>query len=140
MNRREKCGRMAALACALLLVFGAPAIVFSQEPDNSTQNKDHDTATTADQQKENTSDREITRKIRKSVMEDKSLSSYAHNVKIIAQNGSVTLRGPVRSVEEKQSVAQKASEVVGKANVMNELTIAGSQPSGSQEEDNSDGR
>src|SRR5690348_13844599 len=51
---------------------------------------------TADQQKENRSDRDLTKEIRKSLVDDKSLSTYAHNVKVIAQNGKVTLKGPVR--------------------------------------------
>ena len=52
---------------------------------------------TADQQKENAADRDLTKKIRQAVVGDKSLSTYAHNVKIVAQNGQVTLKGPVRS-------------------------------------------
>jgi osmotically-inducible protein OsmY len=52
---------------------------------------------TADQQKDNRSDQDITQQIRQSIMKDKSLSTYAHNVKIITQNGQVTLKGPVRS-------------------------------------------
>ena len=62
-------------------------------------------------------------KIRKAVMDDKSLSSYAHNVKIISQNGKVTLKGPVRSADEKQSIEQKATDVAGVGNVTNEITI-----------------
>jgi hypothetical protein len=41
---------------------------------------------TADQGKNNLSDREVMQKIRKSVMDDKSLSTYAHNVKVVSQN------------------------------------------------------
>ncbi len=63
------------------------------------------------------------RNIRKALMEDKSLSTYAHNVKIIAQNGKVTLKGPVRSEEEKSSVEQKAAQVAGAGNVNSELTV-----------------
>jgi osmotically-inducible protein OsmY len=80
-------------------------------------------APTADQGKNNLNDREIMQKIRKGVMDDKSLSTYAHNVKIISQNGKVTLKGPVRSAEEKQSIEQKAAEVAGAGNVTNEITI-----------------
>ena len=65
-------------------------------PDNTKKNKDQ-TSPTADQQKINPSDRAITQKIRKAVHDDTSLSTYAHNIKIIAQDGKVTLRGPVRS-------------------------------------------
>lgn len=61
--------------------------------------------------------------IRKSVMDDKSLSTYAHNVKIIAHGGKVTLKGPVRSEEEKRNVEQKATEVAGAGNVTSEITI-----------------
>jgi len=78
---------------------------------------------TADQAKNTVSDRDIMQKIRKSIVDDKSLSTYAHNVKIISQNGKVTLKGPVRSDEEKNAVEQKATEVAGAGNVTNEITI-----------------
>jgi len=81
------------------------------------------TAITADQAKNNGSDREAMQKIRKSLMDDSSLSTYAHNVKVIAQNGKVTLKGPVRSEEEKRTVLQKAEDVAGRGNVVNEITI-----------------
>jgi osmotically-inducible protein OsmY len=78
---------------------------------------------TADQQKNNRSDREITRQIRQSIMKDKSLSTYAHNVKIISQNGMVTLKGPVRSEEEKKSIEAKANQVAGDGKVTSELDV-----------------
>jgi hyperosmotically inducible periplasmic protein len=78
---------------------------------------------TADQGKNNLSDRDTMQKIRKSLMDDKSLSTYAHNVKVISQNGKVTLKGPVRSEEEKKSVERKAEDVAGSGNVTNEITI-----------------
>ena len=78
---------------------------------------------TADQAKNTVSDRDLMQKIRKSIVGDKSLSTYAHNVKIISQNGKVTLKGPVRSEEEKNAVEQKATEVAGAGNVTNEITI-----------------
>ena len=62
-------------------------------------------------------------KIRKSLMDDKSLSTYAHNVKIIAQDGKVTLKGPVRTEEEKRTIAQKANEIAGAGNVTDEMTV-----------------
>jgi hyperosmotically inducible periplasmic protein len=82
---------------------------------------------TADQQKENAADREITRKIRRSLTQDKNLSSYAKNIKVITQDGTVTLRGPVRSEEEKQAVEAKATEVAGASHVKSELQIAAKQ-------------
>ena len=92
-------------------------------PDNTKQNKNQ-TNPSADQQKMNPSDRAITQKIRKAVIEDKSLSSYAHNIKIITQDGKVTLRGPVRSEDEKNNLQAKAATVAGEANVTNQIEIA----------------
>ena len=89
---------------------------------NNKQNRSQDEPT-ADQAKNNAADRATMQKIRKSLMDDKSLSSSAHNVKVIAQNGKVTLRGPVRSEEEKRIVEQKAAEVAGSGNVVNEISI-----------------
>ena len=91
-------------------------------PDNTKANQDR-SAPTADQQKINASDRETTRNIRKSIMADKSLSTYAHNVKVITQNGKVTLRGPVHSAEEKQNVESKAAAVAGKENVTSYMDV-----------------
>jgi hyperosmotically inducible protein len=79
---------------------------------------------TADQQKENSSDRQLTAQIRRAIVKDKSLSSTAHNVKIIAQNGSVTLKGPVKSDEEKQAIESKATEIAGAGKVNSELQVA----------------
>jgi hyperosmotically inducible periplasmic protein len=90
-------------------------------PDNSARNRGQ--SQTADQQKENPADRETARKVRQAIAQDKMLSHYAHNVKIIATNGMVTLKGPVRSDEEKQTVVAKAAEVVGRGNVTDELTV-----------------
>ena len=94
-------------------------------PDNTKVN-DRDknkSELTADQQKDNRSDRDITQEIRQSVMKDKSLSTYAHNVKIISQNGLVTLKGPVRSEEEKTAVEAKAAAIVGQEKVTSELEV-----------------
>ena len=88
-------------------------------PDNTKVNErdKNKSEPTADQQKDNRSDRDITQQIRQSVMNDKSLSTYAHNVKIISQNGMVTLKGPVRSDVEKRVVEAKAAAIVGQDKV-----------------------
>jgi hyperosmotically inducible protein len=74
----------------------------AQAPDNSSQNKN--TTQTADNQANAKEDRQTTAKIRKAIVSDKDLSTYAHNVKIITVNGEVTLKGPVQTGEEKQKV------------------------------------
>jgi|HubBroStandDraft_6_1064221.scaffolds.fasta_scaffold149373_2 hyperosmotically inducible periplasmic protein len=78
---------------------------------------------TSDQQNNNRADRDLTQQIRKSVMADKSLSTYAHNVKIVSQNGTVTLKGPVRSEDEKKTVIAKAEAVAGQGKVTDELSV-----------------
>ena len=105
-----------------LLAVGAVA---QTAPDNTKVNQRDraSSAPTADQGKNNAADRDLAQKIRKSIVSDSALSTYAHNVKVIAQNGKVTLKGPVRSEDEKQSVEQKATEVAGTGNVTDQITI-----------------
>jgi hyperosmotically inducible periplasmic protein len=111
-----------------MMVSGAALPVSPQQtaPDNTRANKGdaQKGATTADQQKMNPTDRELTRKIRASIMEDKALSTYAHNVKIISQDGKVTLKGPFRTEKEKADIEAKAAAVAGAANVTNEIEVA----------------
>lgn len=77
-----------------------------QQPDNTGANKDQ-SHPTADNQKETPADRELASKIRQSIVSDKSLSTDAHNVKIIVPNGVVALRGPVKSEDETGAVAER---------------------------------
>jgi len=103
---------------AVLSVIGAVCYGQAQtQPDNTKVNQRDRSAAeaTADQQKSNAADMKMTRNIRRSIMADKSLSSYAHNIKIISQNGVVTLKGPVKSDAEKTSLVAKAVAVTGSA-------------------------
>jgi hyperosmotically inducible periplasmic protein len=72
-------------------------------------------------------DREISANIRKAIVADDSLSTNAHNVKIITNGGTVTLRGPVKSIQEKAAVEAKAKQVSGAARVENFLEVESSQ-------------
>jgi len=118
-------------ACVFTGVLAVSAgAAFAQTPKTPADNTKVNTrdrakgAVTADQQKENAGDRDLTQKIRKSLMADKSLSTYAHNVKVVAQGGQVTLKGPVRTEEEKRNVEAKAVEVAGAGHVVNQISIA----------------
>jgi osmotically-inducible protein OsmY len=95
-------------------------------PDNSKSNKvdRSNAAATADAQTNKSSDIDLTKRIRKSVMADKALSTYAHNVKIVTVNGRVTLNGVVRSEQEKGAIEMKAAAVAGQENVINDLKVA----------------
>ena len=116
--------------CAIILsgaLFGSPSSALAaQAPDNTkTNTRDRDQgAVTADQQKETAEDRALTQKIRQALINDKSLSTYAHNVKIITINGQVTLKGPVRSDDERHTVEAKAIGVAGDGHVKNEMSVA----------------
>ena len=103
-----------------------PGDCLAQTADNTEINKQDQSqkALTAGQQGETKQDREITQKIRRAIVTDKSLSTYAHNVKIITVGGIVTLKGPVRSEEEKKAVEEEAAEIAGKDNVKSEIGIA----------------
>lgn len=97
--------------------------------DNTKANKGNDavTAPTADHAKNNLSDRDLMRHIRQDVIKDKSLSTYAHNVKIVAQGGRITLRGPVHSEQEKQAIEEYARKYAGDGHILNEITVKGSE-------------
>lgn len=114
---------------ATLPAFAQSAAPNGIEPDNTGVNiRDRSAAEpTADQGSNQKSDREIMQSIRKSVMADKSLSTYAHNIKIISANGKVTLKGPVRSDDEAKNIEDKADEVAGAANVTNDLAVKADQ-------------
>lgn len=122
--------KLGQILMAGTLVVGSAMFTLAQDsttrPDNTRANQaDRPKAeVTADQQKNDKLDRETTRKIRKALVGDKSLSTYAHNVKVISQNGTVTLKGPVRSEDEKKAVEAKAAQIAGASNVKDELTVA----------------
>jgi hyperosmotically inducible periplasmic protein len=130
MNRtRTFSSRTFALACLLsgsAALANAQAPTPSPAPDNTAVNKRDTKASepTADQQHNDSKDLDIAQQIRKAITADKSLSTYAHNVKVISQDGKVTLKGPVRSSTEKASIEAKAAEIVGEHNVTSELAVA----------------
>jgi hyperosmotically inducible protein len=122
--------RHAVRVALMMTVVGMSGAVMAQTPapaaDNSKVNvRDRKPSqVTADQQKNNKTDLDTTRQIRKSLVADKALSVYAHNVKVVTQDGKVTLKGPVRSDDEKKTVEAKAAEVAGAANVTNQMSVA----------------
>jgi hyperosmotically inducible periplasmic protein len=123
----------ATIAAGLLIIAAQSAMSQSSTTpstgtvpaDNTKSNKldPSNTAATADAQKDNAGDRTITQRIRKSLVTDKSLSTYAHNVKIVSVNGTVTLNGVVRSEDEKSAIEMKAVSVAGPGHVVNDLKV-----------------
>jgi len=121
--------RNALVTAALaLLAAAAQAQNAAPAPDNSKANASSvnstDSTSTAQGQSNNPADITLAQQIRKSVIADKSLSMYAHNVKIVAVNGAVTLNGVVRDSHEKNVIETKAIALAGKGNVTDDLTIA----------------
>ena len=97
----------------------------SVAPVNTGINKSDrdDNAMTADEQGQSAADIDMTRKIRRAIIEDDSLSTYAKNIKIITKDGVVTLRGPVRSEQEKSIIEAKAAAVAGSGKIKNEIEV-----------------
>jgi osmotically-inducible protein OsmY len=95
-------------------------------PDNSGRNKRDrggDTLTLGDQGNSQ-QDVDLTKRIRQQVVKDDQLSTMAHNVKIITMNGVVTLRGPVKTPDEKQRVVAMAEKIAGQGHVKDHLEVA----------------
>ena len=109
-----------------VFIVNIPGACLAQPADNTkiNQRDRSQTELTADQQGETKQDREITQKIRRAIVNDKSLSTYAHNVKIITVDGMVTLKGPVKSEEEKRAIEEKATQIAGNDKIKSEIDIA----------------
>jgi hyperosmotically inducible periplasmic protein len=111
----------------LTLAMGVCVASAQQDADNTKANQQpKNKMETADQAKNSKTDLRLMKQIRRAIVKDKSLSTSAHNVKVIASGGKVTLAGPVKSDEEKQAIEQKAIKVAGDGNVTNEITVAAS--------------
>jgi len=121
------------LFASLLVVYSSPGqqatpthtASDSTDADNtkrnsSEQNKNTDTA---EKQSNSKDDLALTQKIRQAVMKDGSLSMNAKNVKIIAQDGKITLKGPVDSQQEKDTIATEAAEIAGKDKVDDQTEV-----------------
>jgi hyperosmotically inducible periplasmic protein len=78
---------------------------------------------TASSATESKADRELTQQIRKAIVSDKTLSSQAHNIKILTKDGAVTLKGQVKTDDEKKAIEDKASSVAGTGKVTSEFTV-----------------
>ena len=112
--------------CALAAVLAAvPAVAGQNDADNTEKNvRDRNEKTlTPPDQGGNASDRELTAAIRRAIVQDDSLSTNAHNVKIVTVDSVVTLRGPVKSAAEKAAVASKAEKATGVKRVDNQLEV-----------------
>src|SRR5689334_2572643 len=94
-------------------------------PDNTGRNvRDRGDTVTSGDQSESKADLATTQKIRQAVVADDSLSTDAHNVKIITAEGAVMLRGPVKSDDERKKIAAMAEQVAGAGRVQNHLEVA----------------
>ena len=115
------------LACALAGVLWVEPAFADQHHDaddtgKNVRDRGDDTLTPTDQGN-SAADRELTAKIRKAIVADDALSIQAQNVKIITIDGSVTLRGPVKTAAEKAAVAAKAKQIAGANRVDDQLEI-----------------
>jgi len=118
-----------ALACLSALSLAALADDNEKtKPDNTATNerdRSSETKTSGDQSN-NSADLKITQAIRQALMKDRELSTTAKNIKVITANGQVTLRGPVKSAQEKAKIDQIAKSAAGGAQIDNQLDVEGS--------------
>ena len=93
--------------------------------DNTKKNERDtaDAAKTPGDQGQNQADITISADIRKAVVGADGMSMNAKNVKIITEGGVVTLRGPVASAAEKDSIGQLATKTAGVKRVDNQLEV-----------------
>jgi hyperosmotically inducible protein len=95
------------------------------KPDNTATNerdRSGETKTSGDQSN-SSADLKITQSIRQALMKDSELSTTAKNIKIITANGHVTLRGPVKTAQEKAKVDQIARSAAGGAQIDDQLDV-----------------
>jgi osmotically-inducible protein OsmY len=106
---------------------GTAVLLAQTAPDNTGRNvRDRGGLTlTPGDQSESEADRTLTQEIRKAVVADDSLSTLAKNIKIITVDGVVTLRGPVQSPQEKESIETKAQQIAGIDKIDNQLEVKG---------------
>jgi osmotically-inducible protein OsmY len=96
--------------------------------DNTATNerdRSGETKTSGDQSN-STADLKLTQAIRQELMKDGELSTMAKNIKVITENGQVTLRGPVKNIQEKARVDQLAKSAAGGARIVDQLDVKGS--------------
>ena len=116
-----------ALACLSAVSLVAMA-ADEKKPDNTATNerdRSGETQTSGDQSNSST-DLKITQAIRQALMKDSELSMIAKNIKIITDNGQVTLRGPVKNAQEKAKIDQLARSAAGGAKIDDQLDVKGS--------------
>ncbi len=97
----------------------------SPSTDNTDINKrDKSGATKTPQDQSNrTQDRKLLASVRRAIVRDKTLSTKAHNVKVMVEGGVVTLRGPVKTAEEKAQVESVTKQVQGVSSIDNQLDV-----------------
>lgn len=97
----------------------------TQDADNTdlnTRDKSGDTLT-PQKQPNSESDVEVLAAVRSAIVDDKNLSTAAHNVKIMVVKGVVTLRGPVKNAHEKTRLEELSRTVAGVVSIDNQLDI-----------------
>ena len=87
------------------------------------QNPHNDKLTADDQVRGTKEDTELTRRIREKLVDDDNLSVSAKNIKIITLRGMVTLRGNVKTTEERTRISEHVRQVSSNLQLKDELTV-----------------
>ena len=136
--------RLAVIAAAVLAASAcsdreqvdltAPVGAAPSEADNTGRNvRDRDEAKlTPFDQSNSAPDLALTQLIRQGITSDDAMSMQARNVKVITQDGVVTLRGPVGTEQERKAIESLAKDA-GATRIDNQLEIDRDDTSGDEE-------
>jgi Flp pilus assembly secretin CpaC len=128
-QKKEKIMKQTLLALACLSALSLAAFAADDKkvnPDNTAKNerdRSGETQTSGDQSN-SSADLKTTQAIRQALMKDSELSATAKNIKVITANGHVTLRGPVKTAQEKSKIDQLAKSASGGAQIEDQLEIS----------------
>jgi hyperosmotically inducible periplasmic protein len=124
-RRHKNYMKRTTLSLICISTLALSGVAQETKPDNSAKNeRDRSGETkTSGNQSNSREDIKVTAAIRRAIVKDRSLTMTAKNVKIITAGGTVTLRGPVKSADEKAKIEQLATAATGGAKIDNQLEI-----------------
>src|SRR5213080_5355131 len=122
--------RRTLLAVTFLSAFSLAALAGNEKakPDNTATNERDRSgeSKTSGEQSNSSADLKITQAIRQALLKARELSTTAKNIKVITANGQVTLRGPVKTAQEKAKIDQLAKSAAVGAQIDDQLEVKGS--------------
>lgn len=115
--------RLPASLIGIALAYGCPIAFAAEKAAPAKDQVAAATPATAAPSADRVANRKLLAKVRRAILHDKTLSMYAHNVRMAVEGGIVTITGEVRNAAERKKVEGIASKVAGVAKVDNQMTV-----------------